>query len=124
MKQRLVVVGGVAAGMSAASRAKRVNPDLDVIVLEKGAFISYGACSLPYFLAGHFDDYRQLIARTPEEAREQGIDVRTGREVVDIDVAKRTVAARGRDGGEEVLPYDALVLATGTVPIVPRDWGI
>lgn len=124
MKRRLVVVGGVAAGMSAASRAKRVDPDLDVIVLEKGEFISYGACSLPYFLAGHFDDYRKLIARTPEEAREQGIDVRTGHEVMHVDVATNAVTVRGRDGAEEQLSYDALVLATGTVPIVPRDWGV
>lgn len=124
MKQRLVVVGGVAAGMSAASRAKRVNPDLDVIVLEKGEFISYGACSLPYFLAGHFDDYRKLIARTPEQAREQGIDVRTGHEAVHVDAAKNVVTVRERNGVESELSYDALVLATGTVPIVPREWGV
>lgn len=124
MKRRLVVVGGVAAGMSAASRAKRVDPDLDVIVLEKGEYISYGACSLPYFLAGHFHDYRKLIARTPEEAREHGIDVRTGHEAVHLDVGQNTVTVRRRDGGEEKLAYDALVLATGTVPIVPRDWGV
>lgn len=124
MKRRLVVVGGVAAGMSAASRAKRVDPELEVVVLEKGDFISYGACSLPYFLAGHFDDYRQLIARTPEEAVEQGIDVRTGYEAVQIDVEQCTVTARVRGDAEEVFSYDALVLATGTVPIVPPEWGV
>ena len=99
MKRRLVVVGGVAAGMSAASRAKRVDPGLDVVVLEKGDYISYGACSLPYFLAGYFDDYRKLIARTPEEAKEQGIDVRTGHEAVHVDVEKnpgRSSPARRR----------------------------
>ena len=124
MKRRLVVVGGVAAGMSAASRAKRVDPGLDVVVLEKGDYISYGACSLPYFLAGYFDDYRKLIARTPEEAKEQGIDVRTGHEAVHVDVEKNTVTVRRRDGGEERLAYDALVLATGTVPVVPPEWGV
>lgn len=124
MKRRLVVVGGVAAGMSAASRAKRVDPNLDVVVLEKGNYISYGACSLPYFLAGHFDDYRQLIARTPEEAREQGVDVRTGYEVIEVDVDAGTVTARVAGGGEKVFSYDALVLATGTVPIVPPTWGV
>lgn len=121
MTQRLVVVGGVAAGMTAASRAKRLNRNLDIIVLEKGQHISYGACSLPYFLAGHFDDYRLLIARTPEEARQQGIDVRTGHEAVALDLDRRTVTARTGDG-EGTIGFDVLLLATGAVPVVPRGW--
>lgn len=144
-RQRLVVIGGVAAGMSAASRAKRVNPELDVVVLEKGRFISYGACSLPYFVAGHFDDYRTLIARTPEEAARQGVEVRIGHEAIAIDLQAGTVTVRVHEGaavagepatsgsggaamadivGEQEIPFDTLVLATGTEPIVPPAWDL
>ncbi|HLT57964.1 MAG: FAD-dependent oxidoreductase [Limnochordales bacterium] len=121
MKQRLVVIGGVAAGMTAAARARRLNRDLEIIVLEKGPHISYGACSLPYYLAGHFDDYRLLIARTPEEAREQGIDVRTGHEAVALDLDQRRVTVRA-GGREETIGFDVVLLATGAVPVVPRGW--
>ncbi|MBO8142368.1 MAG: FAD-dependent oxidoreductase [Firmicutes bacterium] len=123
MKRRLVVVGGVAAGMSAAARAKRLNPALDVVVLEKGEYISYGACSLPYFVAGYFDDYRKLLARTPEEAREQGIDVRTGHNVTGIDLKAGTVTVQAH-GKEETVPFDTLLLATGAVPVVPGGWQV
>lgn len=138
-RQRLVVIGGVAAGMSAASRAKRVNPELEVIVLEKGEYISYGACSLPYFVAGNFDDYRMLIARTPEEAAKQGVDVRTGHEVTAIDLASGTVtvtvhaaACSGPGAGDEAgfasaaeqIPFDILMLATGAQAIAPLEWGV
>jgi len=121
VKQRLVVIGGVAAGMTAAARARRLNRDLEIIVLEKGPHISYGACSLPYYLAGHFDDYRLLIARTPEEAREQGIDVRTGHEAVALDLDQRRVTVRA-GGREETIGFDVVLLATGAVPVVPRGW--
>lgn len=77
---RIVVVGGVAAGMSAASRAKRQNPEAEVVVFERGEFISYGACGLPYVLSGQAgsstDDFDSLIARTPAQMRSQGISVR------------------------------------------------
>lgn len=127
-RRRLVVIGGVAAGMSAASRAKRVDPQLEVIVLEKGPYISYGACSLPYFVAGHFDDYRTLIARTPEEAARHGVDVRLGHEAVAIDVGAGTVAVRVREGDAireaDPIAFDVLVIATGAEAIVPQAWGL
>src|SRR5690606_10778048 len=107
--------------MTAAARARRLNRDLEIIVLEKGPHISYGACSLPYYLAGHFDDYRLLIARTPEEAREQGIDVRTGHEAVALDLDQRRVTVRA-GGREETIGFDVVLLATGAVPVVPRGW--
>ncbi|MGO4883444.1 MAG: FAD-dependent oxidoreductase [Bryobacteraceae bacterium] len=110
---RLVAIGGVAAGLSAAARARRVDADLEIVVLEKGATISYGACGLPYFLEGRVRRAEDLIVYTPEYFRkERHIDVRTGARVVAISHARREVAL---DGGERV-DYDRLVISTGARP--------
>jgi CoA-dependent NAD(P)H sulfur oxidoreductase len=100
--------------MSAASRARRINPALDITVLEKGPAIAWGACGLPYFLEGQFSSLDQLARFTPESAlRERNLAVRTGAEVVSISHARRHVALAG---GERI-PYDRLVIATGASPV-------
>ncbi len=121
-KTRLVVIGGVAGGMSAAARAKRVRPDLEVIVIERDPYVSYGACGIPYFLAGMVPDYQRLIIYTPEYFRqERGIDVRTNTEAVEIRLAERAVLVRDQvTGATETIPYDRLILATGAFPIRPN----
>ena len=114
-----VVVGGDAAGMSAASKAKRDDPDLDVVVFEKGEWVSYGACGLPYYIKGEIQTLEELVSVTPEEFREErDIDLRTGHEVVDIDPDDRVVTARS-DDGELRQSYDHLLIATGAKAIVP-----
>ena len=119
-----VVVGGDAAGMSAASKAKRDDPDLDVVVFEKGEWVSYGACGLPYYVKGEIDALEDLVSITPEEFREErDIDLRTNHEVVAVDPGERTVTARG-PGGEVVQPYDHLLLATGAEALVPPMEGV
>lgn len=106
----LVVIGGVAAGLSAAARARRIDPRLEIIVLEKGPVISYGACGLPYFVEGRVSDSRQLIVYTPEYFRkERNVDVRTGARVVSISHPRREVVL---DSGARVA-YEKLVIATG-----------
>ena len=124
--QRLVVIGGDAAGMSAASQArKRRNSDeLQVVAFERGRATSYSACGIPYWISGAVEAREQLVSRTPEQHRSNGIDVRTGTEVVGIDLAARTVRARGGDGGEYDEPYDDLVYAAGSLPIRPPIPGI
>jgi NADPH-dependent 2,4-dienoyl-CoA reductase/sulfur reductase-like enzyme len=113
MSDTFVVVGGDAAGMSAASKAKRDDPDLDVVVFEKGEWVSYGACGLPYYIKGEIQSLEDLVSVTPEEFREErDIDLRTGHEVVEIDPEERTITAEG-DDGTVTQPYDALLLATG-----------
>jgi len=114
--ERLVVVGGVAAGMSAASRARRINPELEVIVLEKGEHISYGTCGLTYLVSGVVPRAEDLLVYSPEFFREKrGIDVRTSHEVVELlPGQKQVVVKRGSDYAG--LHYDKLVLATGGAP--------
>src|SRR5579872_1519378 len=106
----LVVIGGVAAGLSAAARARRLDPRLEITVLEKGPDISYGACGLPYFVEGRIQEPGQLVVYTPEYFRkERNIAVRTGARVVSISHSRREVAL---ESGERVR-YEKLVIATG-----------
>ncbi len=124
MRERLLVIGGVAAGMSAASAAKRVKPDLEVVVLEKGAHISYGACSLPYYISGDIPRIEDLVVLTPQEAEEtRGVKVLTRHEALAIDLDRGEVLARTPEG-EKAIPFDRLVLATGGLPIVPPWPGV
>jgi NADPH-dependent 2,4-dienoyl-CoA reductase/sulfur reductase-like enzyme len=116
MAERLVVVGGDAAGMSAASRAKRLRgDDLEVIVLEQGPFTSYSACGIPYWVAGDVDEVGRLVVRTPQEHRTRGIDVRLHSRVTGIDVDGRKVDVVGKGA----VSFDHLLIATGAAPIRP-----
>lgn len=117
MSDRYVVVGGVAAGMSAASRIKKVDPQAEVTVLEKGKHISYSACGMPYFIARQEADASELIVLSADEAREKrGIDVRIQHEVTGIFPAQRMVTAVQQPSGREhSFQYDRLVIATGAV---------
>jgi NADPH-dependent 2,4-dienoyl-CoA reductase/sulfur reductase-like enzyme len=110
---RLVVIGGVAAGLSAAARARRVDRFLEIVVLEKGETISYAACGLPYYVEGRVDSWERLVVYTPEHFRkERNIEVRTGAAVTAISHPRREVTI----AGGERLRYDRLVLATGARP--------
>jgi len=120
MTQQLIVIGGVAAGMSAAARARRINPNLTVFVYEQGPHISYGACGLPYLIAGDIADYRALIARTPEQMARQGVTVYLHHQVTTLDPVAQTVTVRDRQAGRTFEQrYDALVIATGASPVLP-----
>ncbi|MEU3513099.1 FAD-dependent oxidoreductase [Streptomyces longwoodensis] len=126
-RERLVVVGGDAAGMSAASQARRMkDPDaLEIVAFERGHFTSFSACGIPYWVGGDVPERDQLIARTPEEHRERGIDLRLRTEVTELDVAGKRVRARDVDSGAESwTSYDRLVLATGARPVRPELPGI
>lgn len=119
---KLVVIGGDAAGMSAASQArKRLGPDkLDIVAFERGHFTSYSACGIPYWIGGAVKDRDALVARSPQAHRTNGIDVRIQHEVVAIDLDRREVIAHDLVAGTEVREgFDHLMYATGAVPIIP-----
>jgi NADPH-dependent 2,4-dienoyl-CoA reductase/sulfur reductase-like enzyme len=126
-RRRLVVIGGDAAGMSAASQARRRrNPDeLEIVAFERGRATSYSACGIPYWISGAVEREEQLVSRSPEQHRRNGIDVRIRTEVVAIDLEARTVSARDLENGREYdEPWDDLVYATGSVPMRPPVPGI
>ncbi|MDQ0789839.1 FAD-dependent oxidoreductase [Streptomyces sp. B3I8] len=122
-RERMVVIGGDAAGMSAASQARRLrDPErLEIVAFERGHFTSFSACGIPYWVGGDVTDRDQLIARSPEEHRARDIDLRMRTEVTEIDVAGARVRARDVDSGAESwTSYDKLVIATGARPVRPE----
>ncbi|GGS15832.1 flavoprotein oxidoreductase [Streptomyces aureoverticillatus] len=127
MSERLVVIGGDAAGMSAASQARRLKKpeELEIVAFERGTFTSFSACGIPYWVGGDVEERDDLIARTPEAHRERAIDVRMRTEVVEIDARQRRVRSRDlASGTEEWTTYDKLVIATGARPVRPDLPGI
>jgi CoA-dependent NAD(P)H sulfur oxidoreductase len=118
---RFVIIGGDAAGMSAASRAKRNRPDLEVTVLEQTEDVSYSACGMPYNIAEPDREIDDLVVRQAHVFREkQGIDLRTGHRVAAIDLKAKTVSGETTAGDAFKVPYDKLLIATGASPIVPH----
>lgn len=118
---RIVIVGGVAAGMSAATRAKRQMPSAEVVVFEQGEYISYGACGLPYLIGGEVSSVDDLVARTPQQMRGEGISVRLRHRVLGVDAAAQMITIRQDSGATTTEPYDRLLLATGVSAVRP-DW--
>jgi len=117
---KFVIIGGDAAGLSAASRAKRKMAELNVTVLEKTADVSYSACGMPYNIADPERDIEDLVVRRAEVFREkQGIDLLTGHCVDRIDVRGKIVSGTMQDGSAFQFPYDRLLIATGASAIVP-----
>ena len=123
---KIVVVGGVAAGMSIAARARRLDEFADIVVFERGHHVSFANCGLPYHIGQVITDRSRLMVQTPESLHEQlDIDVRVGVEVLSIDRVAKTVRARDLDTGTEYdEPYDKLALAPGADPVRPNLPGI
>ncbi|MCL4448338.1 MAG: FAD-dependent oxidoreductase [Actinobacteria bacterium] len=125
MSTKLLVIGGDAAGLSGASRARRNNPEMKITVLEKGEFASYAACGMPYYLSGVVPDYNSLIARKPEVFKSQNIDIRLGNEALELDPNTQSVKVIDTvDRGEYVEHYDKLIIATGARPVTPPIPGV
>ena len=118
MGERLIVIGGCAAGMSAASKARRLNPDLEIVVYEKTGFVSYASCGLPYYVSGVIEDHNKLTVRTPAQFAKQGIKVHLHHEVTEVDAENRRVRVANLDGGIWYEGYDKLLIATGGRPTV------
>lgn len=121
---RIVIVGGVAGGMSCAARARRLDESAEIVVLERGAHVSFANCGLPYFVGGEITDERALLVQTPESLRSAlALDVRPRNDVIAVDADARTVTVRTDDGLEQI-SYDALVLSPGASAFVPPIPGV
>ncbi len=124
--RKLVIIGGDAAGMGAASKVRREHPEREIVVFERGNHTSYAACGMPYYIAGQVESSEELVARSPEVFREkQNIDVRIRHEVLDIDPGSKRVKVRNLSKGEEFWEdWDDLLIATGASAILPDLPGV
>ena len=123
-RTKYVVVGGVAGGMSAAARLRRLDESSSIIVLERGGYVSFANCGLPYYVGGEIADEGSLIVQTPESlAAWLNLDVRTGHEVIGLDAANHRVTVSTLSGISEV-DYDALILSPGALPAKPNLPGL
>jgi NADPH-dependent 2,4-dienoyl-CoA reductase/sulfur reductase-like enzyme/rhodanese-related sulfurtransferase len=117
---RIVIVGGVAGGASAAAKARRVDESADIQIFERGPYISFANCGLPYFIAGEIDDRAKLIVMTPEKFWERSrVRAHINHEVLSINRAAKTICVKQPDGQQRDVPYDKLVLSQGAKAIVP-----
>ncbi len=123
--RKIVIVGGVAGGASAAARARRVNEQAEIHVFERGPYISFANCGLPYYIGGEIADRSKLVIMTPEKFWERSrIHAHVNHEVLSIDRANKAVAVRGPDGIIREVGYDKLILSQGAKPIVPPIQGV
>lgn len=123
--KKYLIVGGVAGGATAAARIRRLTEDAEIILFEKGAYISYANCGLPYYIGGVIEERDRLFVQTPEAFGQRfNIDVRTRSEVIAIHPEKKQVTVRSADGKEYTENYDKLLLSPGASPVVPPLPGI
>ncbi len=117
---RVIVVGGVAAGTSAAAKFRRLHKDAEVVIYEKNDIVSFGACGLPYFVGGFFDNSDNMIARTPEAFIKSGVDVKILHEVTAVDFQNKKVVVKNLNNDEVFEDhYDKIMIATGASSIIP-----
>ena len=117
---KVVIIGAVAAGMSAAAKLKRIKPDYEVVVYEKTDIVSFGACGLPYYVGDFFHDPNMMIAREKSKFIESGIDLKTFKEVIDVDTLEKTLTIKDALSGEIFIDnYNKLMIATGASSIMP-----
>lgn len=121
---KVIIVGGVAGGMSAATRLRRLMEDAEIIVFEKGPFVSFANCGLPYYISGEIAEHDSLLLQTPESLRNRfNLDVRPYHEVVNINPELQTVTVQ-TPNGEIMESYDKLILSPGAKPVIPPLKGI
>jgi NADPH-dependent 2,4-dienoyl-CoA reductase/sulfur reductase-like enzyme/rhodanese-related sulfurtransferase len=122
---RIIIVGGVAGGASAAAKARRVDETAEIHVFERGPYISFANCGLPYYIAGEIDDRAKLVVMTPETFWSRSrVHAHVNHEALSIDREAKTVRVRGADGSERDVAYDKLILSQGAKPVVPPIRGV
>ena len=117
---RVIIIGGVAAGTSAAAKFRRLHKEAEIVIYEKNDIVSFGACGLPYFVGGFFHNCDNMIARTPEAFIKSGVDVKTLHEVTKVDFDNKKVFIKNLQDGQIFEDhYDKLMIATGASSIIP-----
>ncbi len=123
--KQIIIVGGVAGGASAAAKARRTDEKAEIHIFERGPYISFANCGLPYYIAGEITDRAELIVMTPERFwRTLRVQAHVNHEVLSIDRSAKTVSIKGPDGQISAVPYDKLILSQGAKPIVPAIDGV
>ena len=123
--RKIIIVGGVAGGASAAAKARRVDENAEIHVFERGPYISFANCGLPYFIAGEIDDRAKLVIMTPEKFWERSrVHAHVNHEVLAINRAAKTIRVRDAHGADREVAYDKLVLSQGAKPLVPPIPGV
>src|SRR5215469_12657097 len=118
--KKIVIVGGVAGGASAAARARRVDESAEIHIYERGPYISFANCGLPYFIGGEIQDRDKLLIMTPEKMWERSrVHAHVHHEVLSINRTAKTVMVKGPVGRESDVTYDKLILSQGAKPIIP-----
>lgn len=125
MGKKVIIVGGVAGGASSAARLRRLDEDAEIIIFEKGNYISFANCGLPYYIGGTIQERSNLLVSTPEDMNGKlNIDVRINSQVTKIDTDKKEVTIQSNEKGQYTESYDFLILSPGAKPIMPRIEGI
>jgi NADPH-dependent 2,4-dienoyl-CoA reductase/sulfur reductase-like enzyme/peroxiredoxin family protein/rhodanese-related sulfurtransferase/TusA-related sulfurtransferase len=125
MSRKVLIVGGVAGGASAAARLRRLDEEAHIVMFERDPYISFANCGLPYYIGGSIQDRSKLLVQTPEAMHKRfNIDVRTESEVVSIDPVNKKVRVQSKERGSYEESYDALILSPGAKPIRPELHGI
>jgi NADPH-dependent 2,4-dienoyl-CoA reductase/sulfur reductase-like enzyme/rhodanese-related sulfurtransferase len=125
MKKRFLVIGGVAAGPKAAAKARRCDPEMEIIVYQEEEEISYAGCGLPYYISGVVKERRELLSRTAGQFAQEGIRIKKHRRIEEIDIGKHTISGRDLESGEIFTDhFDRLLIATGAQTIKPKIEGL
>ena len=126
MEVDVLIIGGVAAGTSAGAAAKRIDGSLNVLLIQKEKYISYGGCGLPYYIEGLINTIDEIVEFTPEKFREKkGVDVMVLHEVYEVDFDKKIAKVRSLENGEKFeVGYKKLIISTGASPIIPKMEGV
>ena len=123
--KKVLIIGGVAGGASTATRLRRLNEDLEIILFEKGQHVSFANCGLPYHIGGVIENRESLLVQTPESLKERfNLDVRVNSGVISVNSQEKSVVIKTKDGEEYKESFDYLVLAPGAKPLVPPIDGI
>jgi NADPH-dependent 2,4-dienoyl-CoA reductase/sulfur reductase-like enzyme/rhodanese-related sulfurtransferase len=123
--RKIIIVGGVAGGASAAAKSRRVDEAAEIHVFERGPYISFANCGLPYFISGEIEDRARLLIMTPERLWGRSrVHAHVNHEVLSIDPSEKTIRVKGPDGVEREVAYDKLILSQGARPIVPPIPGV